>query len=109
MKPKINAFQKFVEDQLEGIPELVFRRMFGGFGVYAGGTFFGIIHRERLYFHTNDATRARYESCGQTFFTAPGSKKALKKYYEVPLSILEWREKLGEWASESINTVGLHE
>jgi DNA transformation protein len=102
MSPKRDEFQKLIEYQLESIPGLAFRRMFGGFGIYSGEIFFGIIHAGRLYFHVNENTRARYENCDMTYFTAPGGKKALKYYYEVPLSAIESGIELVEWAREAI-------
>jgi len=100
---KSSAFRSFIEEQLADIPALKVRHMFSGFGIYSGEVFFGIIHQETLYFRANDRTKKRYEDAGTTFFTAPGSKKALKNYYEVPLPVLEHRRKLFEWAKESID------
>ncbi len=99
---KSNPFQSLIEDQLEGISALRFRRMFGGFGIYSGETFFGIIHRESLYFFASETTLPRYEEAGMTFFTAPGSQKPLKNYYEVPLSVVEQKMELLAWAREAV-------
>ena len=35
--------------------------MFGGYGLYAGEVFFGIVANGRLYFKTDDETRGRFE------------------------------------------------
>lgn len=102
---KANSFQEFVADQLEDIPGFKFRRMFSGFGIYSDEVFFGIINGERLYFHINDQSKKRYEDAGMTFFTAPGSKKPLRLYYEVPPSVLEDRREAVFWAREAIATV----
>ena len=97
-----SGFQNFIEAQLEDIAGLKFRRMFGGFGIYADEVFFGILHKEKLYFRTSDQTKKRYEEAGMEVFIAPGSKKALKHYYEVPLSVIEQRGELAEWAREAV-------
>lgn len=102
---KSNPFKDFVEHQLEDVPGLRFRRMFGGFGIYSGDVFFGIIHKENLYFRTNATTRKRYEDSGMTVFITPARKKALKKYYEVPLSVIEQRTELIEWARDAVKSV----
>src|SRR5205823_13193435 len=47
-------------DQLQAVGPVLPRAMFGGYGLYHGGTFFGIVYRERLYFKTDAASRARY-------------------------------------------------
>jgi TfoX/Sxy family transcriptional regulator of competence genes len=36
------------------------RRMFGGFGLYLGGVFFGVISDGKLYFRTDETSRADY-------------------------------------------------
>jgi len=76
--------------------------MFGGFGIYAGELFFGILHRERLYFRINDETRKRYEKAGMDVFITPARQKTLKNYYEVPLEVIEQRNELAEWAREAV-------
>ena len=94
-------FKVFVEDQLSGLRGVVCRAMFGGYGLYQGRTFFGIIFRGRLYFKTNDATRERYERSGTKPFR-PSAKQTLKNYYEVPAEVLEDPDELVVWAEEAI-------
>lgn len=96
MKSASDAFQQLVEDQLDVRANLRFRRMFGGFGLYAGEIFFGIIHGGKLYFHTNSHSRKRYEEAGTTYFVTPGGKKALRKYYEVLFAIVEQKKEFVE-------------
>jgi len=79
--------------------------MFGGYGIYSDSSFFGLIHGEQLYFRTDAQTQKRYVEHGTTFFIAPGSKKPLKKYFEVPLHVIEDKKELIEWALEAIGTV----
>ncbi len=95
-----DTFPAFVEDQLAGLTGLRVRRMFGGHGVYLGGKFFGILHDERLYFKTNEASRARYLAAGMTVFQ-PNERQTLKNYFEVPAAVLEDRARLEEWAREA--------
>ena len=77
------------------------RRMFGGFGLYSGGQFFGLIYQRRLYFRTGDDTRAAYTAAGMGFFQ-PNPKQSLKNYYEVPADILEDHDALIRWAEAAI-------
>jgi DNA transformation protein len=44
------SFKDFVLDQLQGVPDLECRSMFGGHGLYQEETFFGIVFKGRLYF-----------------------------------------------------------
>ena len=50
------SFKDFVLDQLQELAGVEARRMFGGCGLYRDEIFFGIVHRGRLYFKTDDFT-----------------------------------------------------
>ena len=73
---------------------------FGGFGLYRKETFFGIIHRGRLYFKTDERTREAYVARGMKPFR-PNSKQTLKSYYEVPVEVIEDKEQLVVWATDA--------
>jgi DNA transformation protein len=99
------SFMEFLCGQMEDISELQAKRMFGGYGIYAGAVFFGIVHQGRLYFKTSAETRPRYEAHGMTFFQ-PNAKQKLGNYLQVPVEIIEDQEALLEWASEAIGVAG---
>jgi len=96
-----DSFKDFVLDQLSGVGDVTVRKMFGGFGIYSGGTFFAIISDGVLYFKTNEKTRKRYLDAGTDCFHA-SEKQILKNYYEVPADILEDPRGLCAWAEESV-------
>ena len=98
-----DSFKEFVLDQLAGMEPVTCRAMFGGFGLYCRDVFFGILHKGRLYFKTNDQTRPAYEEYGMKPFR-PSDKQTLKNYYEVPLEILEEDDALVRWAREAVLT-----
>ena len=97
MAPKQDGFKDFVLDQLSELPGLTHRAMFGGYGLYQRETFFGIIHKGRLYFKVTPTTVVLYKDHGMKPFR-PNPKQTLKTYYEVPADILEDRELLAQWA-----------
>jgi len=99
---KDNSFKEFVLDQLNSLGELTCRGMFGGYGLYSGGTFFGIIFQGRLYFKTDEKTRAEYEQRGMKPFR-PNQQQTMK-YHEVPADVVEDRERLLTWARKAIAT-----
>ena len=99
MAPTHDGFKDFVLDQLAGLRGITARSMFGGYGLYQGEVFFGIIHRSRLYFKTDDASREIYRTHGMKPFR-PNAKQMLKTYYEVPAEIIEDRDQLVEWAEQ---------
>ncbi len=100
MAIKTDSFKDFVLDQLADLDGVTCRAMFGGFGLYRGAAFFGIIHKSRLFFKTNEASRARYRERGMKPFR-PNVKQTLKTYYEVPVEIIEDQEQLTEWAIQA--------
>lgn len=71
--------------------------MFGGFGLYRKGGFFGILHAGRLYFKTDDASRGDYLALGMKPFR-PKAGQTLRNYYEVPVEVVEDAERLQAWA-----------
>jgi len=96
-----DSFRDFVLDQLAGLRQLDARAMFGGYGLYNGTLFFGLLWGEKLFFRTDETTRQPYlESEMEPF--SPGGKVALKNYYEVPVDILEDNGRLMEWAQTAI-------
>jgi len=102
--PVDGSFKDFVLDQLSGLPGITARHMFGGFGLYARGVFFGIISDGVLYLKTNERTRARYQDAGMEPFR-PSAKQVLKNYYEVPSDVLESAPLLLEYTEEAISVV----
>lgn len=93
-------FKDFVLDQLTDLSGLTYRAMFGGYGLYRTGAFFGIVHKGRLYFKTNEATAGRYRSMGMEPFK-PNRRQTLKTYYEVPVEVIESPDDLTDWADQA--------
>lgn len=98
---KCGSFRDFVLDQLHALPDVTCRAMFGGYGLYGGEIFFGIIHNGRLYLKTDASSRAAYRKRGMKPFH-PNAKQTLKTYYEVPIEIIEDPEWLIAWAAKAI-------
>lgn len=98
---KADSFKDFVLDQLRELRGLECREMFGGFGLYAGEKFFGIIFQGRLYFKTSEATREAYRTRGMEQFQ-PNAKQQLTSYYEVPANVIEDAVELIAWAGEAV-------
>ncbi len=94
---KTEGFKEFVLDQLRDLRGVTCRAMFGGFGLYHRKSFFGIIHKDRLYFKTDEISRSAYLKQGMKPFR-PNAKQTLTSYYEVPVDILEDADQLTGWA-----------
>ena len=104
-KMKEDSFRDIVLDQLRSLEGVSCRAMFGGYGLYLGADFFGILYDGRLYFKTDESTREAYRDRGMGLF-APGGNQVLKSYYEVPEEIVEDDEELSSWAREAATRRG---
>ena len=98
---KADGYKDFVLDQLAALDGLTCRAMFGGHGLAFEGTFFGIIHKGRLYFTTHPETQPAYRARSMKPFK-PTPDQTLKHYYEVPVEIVESPEDLVEWAIQAL-------
>jgi len=98
---KDDDFVEFICDQLTQLDAALYRPMFGGYGLYEGSVFFGIVYDGRLYFKTDDTTRVQYEEWGSAAFQ-PRAKQTLKNYFEVPAEAIEDAPRLNALAIESI-------
>ncbi len=104
MKKTDSSFPAFVLEQLAPLKTVTAQKMFGGVGFRFQGAFFGIISSEsKLYFRTNEDTRAKYDALKMSAFM-PGGKSTMSQYLEVPGDILENDELLSEWAREAAAT-----
>lgn len=95
-----DSFYDYVLEQLATLGGLRSRAMFGGYGLYCGEQFFGIVHDGRLYFKTHPNTLPDYLRYHAPVF-APSKKQILKNYREVPADILEDAVQLATWAGEA--------
>ena len=100
MATKHDGFKDFVLDQLADLGGVTCRAMFGGYGLYQRGIFFGIIHKGRLYFKVAPKTVVLYKEQGMKPFRL-NARQTLKSFYEVPVDIIEYSEHLAEWATQS--------
>ena len=96
-----DSFSAFVLDQLNALGAVSCRAMFGGYGLYCGNRFFGILFKGRLYFKTDETTRAAYLASGMKPFK-PNNKQTLSSYYEVPVDVLEDTDQLIGWARGAV-------
>jgi DNA transformation protein len=96
------SFRAFALDQLSSVEDLVAKPMFGGFGLYAGDAFFGILAADVLYLKVDDSNRADYERVKAPPFTPFADGRMSMSYYAVPVNILEASHTLATWAQRSI-------
>ena len=102
--PVTPDYLNYVLEQLAALRGLTSRRMFGGYGLYCDGAFFGLIDDDTLYFKTGESNRADYESRGMRRFDPYPSTPSRGGfgYHEVPADVLEDAEQLVAWARKSV-------
>ncbi|MEN9630825.1 MAG: hypothetical protein RJA10_4053 [Pseudomonadota bacterium] len=75
------------------------RRMFGGWGLYAGTVMVGLIAFERLYLKVDADTRGRFEQAGCEPFVYTGQAKPVTmSYWTVPDEAMESAAEMQPWA-----------
>lgn len=55
-------FTQYVIDQMQGAGEITYKRMFGEYGLYCDGKFFGIIHDDCLYIKVTVGGKCFFET-----------------------------------------------
>ena len=95
-----DEFLRSVLRSLEPLP-VTARRLFGGYGLYLEGAFFGVVSDGRLYFRTDERTRPDYLARGmealQPRYRVRGPT-TVDRNFEVPPEIRREREALRAWA-----------
>ena len=100
---RADSYATYVLEQLRALGQVRCRAMFGGYGLYHGERFFGILYDGRLFLKTDERTRPEYEALGMEPFR-PNERQMLKRYYEVPAEVVEDADRLAEWAERAADT-----
>ncbi len=95
-----DAYVEHVRDLLASIPDLRFRKMFGGTGVYSGSRMFALLAADQLYIKTDAASRARFETAGSAPFTfqGTGGRTTVTSYWRLPALAEDDPEEVERWA-----------
>lgn len=98
-----SEFLEHVLEMLKPIGTVQARRMFGGYGLYQGGLFFGLIADDTLYLKTDASNRAQFESAGSELFQySRRSKQTTLSYYRAPDEALESPQLMEPWARSAV-------
>jgi DNA transformation protein len=99
-----SQFVDFIVDRLSGISGITKNRFFGGTGLSARSTQFAMIMGSTLYFVVDKATRPKYEQLGSQCFAYDTKVRRVqvRKYFEVPIEIIEDHEALAALAREAV-------
>ncbi len=83
--------------------DVAWRRMFGGYGLYAHGVMFALVAWDTLYFKVDDRNRPAYEALGLEPFRPDPGKPLAMSYFPPPESALDDREELLAWARPALD------
>ncbi len=99
-----DEFLIYLKDQLAEMGPVTSRRMFGGAGLYCDGLIFAIVVDDVLYFKVDDSNREDYEAEGMGPFVFTSERgQSTMGYYEVPVDVLENKEKTSQWALKALD------
>ena len=79
------------------------RRMFGGYGLYCDGVFFGIVLDATLYLKADDRNRAEFERSGSEIFSySRRGKRATLNFYRAPEETMDAPHLMLPWARSAL-------
>ncbi len=96
-------FVNFVIDQLSGFGDVQTKKMFGGTNLFCDGLMFAKIKGSTLRLKVNESNVKDYEAFGmEPYYYGKDNKKKLN-FYEVPVEVLEDRNRLNEWVGKAVS------
>jgi DNA transformation protein len=95
---------ELLQELLQPLGRIAFRRMFNGAGLYCDGVIFGLILRDALHFRVDDANRAAYQAEGMEPFSyhAKGRIVEVGAYWRVPERLLDEPDEMVDWARAAL-------
>lgn len=103
MPMSLDAYVEHVRDLLDGVPELRFRRMFGGVGVYSGPQMFALVVGEQLYLKTDPDGRVAYAAAGSEPFVFDAARgPTTTSYWRIPAAVEEQPGEAARWAMQAL-------
>ena len=102
MNPR-SEFVEHVVETMRAFGPVERKSMFGGWGLYHGGVFFGIVFDNVLYLKVDGECREAFESRGLPAFVYESrlGEKTSMHYHQAPEEALESPEVMAEWARRS--------
>ena len=98
-----SGYRDYVLGQLAALSSLSARRMFGGIGLYCDELFFALIADDTLYLRVDDRNRGDFTVRGMAPFRPYADRPQLsRRYYAVPVEVLEDATELTLWARRSV-------
>lgn len=102
MRPE---FRDFLLELFEPLGPVRLKNMFGGYGIYAGDVFFGLVMDEVIYFKADDETRPAFEAEGKPAFEFTNStgERITTSYHQIPDRLYDDPDDFTAWARRSVD------
>ena len=98
-----DEFLRHALEMLNPLGDLRARRMFGGYGIYCGEIFFGLIADHTLYLKVDAENRADFEHAGsEPFQYSRRSKRTTLNFYRAPEESLESPQLMLPWSRSAL-------
>jgi DNA transformation protein len=98
-----DEFLAHVLELLAPLGGIAARRMFGGYGLYCDGVFFGIILDNTLYLKADDRNRSKFERAGSEIFSYSRSgKRANLNFYRAPEDAMDAPHLMLSWGRSAL-------
>ena len=98
-----SSFQDHLAELFAPLGNVVFRKMFGGLGIFKDGLMFALVAEDALYMKADDATTPAYaaEDSGPFVFAGMRGKAMPMPYWRLPEHLLDEPEECAEWARKA--------
>ena len=97
-------FKAFLEELLEPLGPVVFKRLFGGEGLSLGGVTFAFIMEQSLYMRVDDETRPAFEDAGAEPFSYSTKRKRVivRSFFATPEELFDDAAEFRDWARAAL-------
>ena len=97
-------FKAYLEELLEPLGPIVFKRLFGGQGLSLGGVTFAFIMGQTLYLRVDDQSRPAFEEAGMEPFSYDTKKRRVqvRSFYSTPEDLYDDRDEFLAWAQTAL-------
>jgi DNA transformation protein and related proteins len=98
-----SSFQDHLAALFAPLGNVVFRKMFGGVGIFKDGLIFALVAADALYMKADDATSPAYaaEASGPFVYAGMRGKAISMPYWRIPERLLDEPEEFAEWARKA--------
>ena len=92
-------YKSYLEELFEHLPGVMFKGMFGGFGILHDGVMFGLVAYEQLYFKVDKEIEPRFaEARTEPFIYEGKGRKVQMSYWTAPDVAMDDPEEFETWA-----------